>query len=287
MKLIADSGSTKTDWAVSDGGRVTYFKSSGRNPNYVGREEMMADLSNSFPESLSPEGVTELYFYGAGVSEANAAALEAMFRDFFPSLVRVEIASDMLGAARALLGCEAGCAAVLGTGANSCLYDGSVITMNVPSLGFVLGDEGSAAYIGKTALRDYMRRTMPPSLRDSFRSHLGMSDAQIISRIYTQPKANSFCGSVCNFITEHQTSSEYCRKLLTDSFRSFFRNMICLYPHHSDYSLNCVGSLALVCRDILASVAAEFGMVLGKTIQAPISGLVEYHRERVTQKPRF
>lgn len=278
MKLIADSGSTKTDWAIiDDSGHVAYFKSSGYNPNYVQREGVLADMEDNFPKEYAPDQVKELYFYGAGINSNNASSLESIFREYFPQLSQIQLFSDMLGAARALLGHKAGFTAILGTGANSCLYDGEQIIMNVSSLGFILGDEGSGAYMGKILLRDYMRETMPEGLRNEFSNFIDMSKPEIISQIYTKPKPNQFCGSLSSFAIQRMNTEEYCRSLIKSSFRDFFNNMICLYPDYLDYSLNCVGSVAYLCQDLLCEIAQEFNMKVGKIIQAPIEGLVSYH----------
>lgn len=279
MVLIADSGSTKTDWTALEGSSApVIFRTAGYNPNYMTAEEILDDMGGSFPEDIDPMGVTAVHFYGAGISPATAPVLRSVLCEAFPNASEMTLESDLLGTARALLGHEAGFAAILGTGMNSCLYDGERIVANVGSLGFFLGDEGSAGYIGKTLLRDYLRGSVPEEVRLEVSGLLeGMDSSQVIARIYGSPKPNTYCASFCSYVTAGLDRHQYCRDLVAESFRTFFRNVICLYPGYSRYSLNCIGSVAFTCRDILARVAGEFGMNLGTVLQAPMDGLVRYH----------
>lgn len=280
MILIADSGSTKTDWtALQDGLRPLSFRTAGYNPNYMTADEILDDMAESFPEDLDPMTVAEVHFYGAGITDVTSGVLLSVLHEAFPDAYRLTVESDLLGTARALLGHEAGFAAILGTGMNSCLYDGEKIVSNVPSLGFFLGDEGSAGYIGKTLLRDYLRGNVPPEVGEAMSAKLdGLSVPQVTARLYSAAKPNTFCAEFCRVATDMKDVSCYCHDLIAESFRFFFRNVICLYPDYGHYSLNCVGSVGCVCRDILEDVAAEFGMKLGSVLQAPMDGLVKYHQ---------
>ena len=165
MILAADSGSTKTDWALLSAGKEpVFFKSAGLNPNFADMATAPAEIRSALPAGICPEDVSGIWFYGAGVNSLTAGKMERMLRETFPSAGEISVESDMLGAARALLGRERGFVAILGTGSNSCLYDGAEICRNVPSLGFVLGDEGSGGAMGRLLLRDCLRGT---SDRDS------------------------------------------------------------------------------------------------------------------------
>lgn len=279
MILIADSGSTKTAWAALAGGpNPLMFRTSGYNPNYMTADEILDDMGENFPEDLDPMEVTEVYFYGAGINDATSPVLFGVLHEAFPNAYRMMVESDLLGTARALLGHESGFAAILGTGMNSCLFDGEKIAANVGSLGFLLGDEGSAGYIGKTLLRDYLRGNMPDEVRKEVAALVeGKTDAQVIAQLYSQPKPNTFCAGFCSWVTGTMDKYPYCRDLVAASFRAFFRDVICLYPDYASYSLNCIGSVAYICKDTLARVAEEFGMKLGTVLQEPLEGLVEYH----------
>ncbi len=303
MKLIADSGSTKTDWTAigsdtgcADSSRKTVkFHTAGYNPNYMSSSEILDDLSASIPASLDPKNVEEVCFYGAGISDATSAVLLAALHGAFPNAIRMTVESDLLGSARALLGNSPGFAAILGTGMNSCLYDGTKIIRNVASLGFFLGDEGSAGHIGKSLLRDYLRGSIPDEVHGAVAALLGNKpNSQIIAELYSSPKPNTYCASLCEWISvtalpqenkdknsapaaNSAAAAEYCHGLIADSFRAFFENVVSLYPDYQKYSLNCIGSVAFHCRPILEELAREYGMELGKILRPPMDGLIEYH----------
>lgn len=281
MILIADSGSTKTDWAyIPDGGAPSYFNSLGYNPNFISGPEIQSDIRANLPAGFDPLSVKEVYFYGAGVSELDYGFMRETLSGVFPSADTVFVAMDLLAAARALLGDNAGFAAILGTGTNSCLYDGKEVVLNIDSLGFILGDEGSGGYIGKTLLRDYARGHMPSEEYEQVKALVGKNAEEIIEQVYRKPKANRYCAQFCTWVGQNIHTSRYCHDLMADAFRDFFRNIVTLYPDYSKYSLNCVGSVGYCHRELLAEVAAEFGMSLGNIIKSPIEGLVKYHGAR-------
>jgi len=276
MILISDSGSTKTAWtAVSkDGGVVCEFSSDGFNPNFVSPDELTKSIVDVLPEAV--QDVSEVHFYGAGIRGRHRDAVRDALRGIFPD-ARVSAESDMLGAARALHGHEAGFAAILGTGMNSCLFDGENIKAQVASLGFILGDEGSAGYTGKLLLRDYMRGALPEAVSAEVGGFIGMTSDEIIDRVYRQPSPNKWCGSLCRFVGDHINSHPYYESLLERSFRDFFSNVITQYPDYHKYSLGCVGSVAFAYRDILSRVASDFHVTLGSVIREPMEGLIRYH----------
>lgn len=274
MKLIADCGSTKTDWALLRTGASPYFfKTKGYNPNYIGTEEIALDLRASLPKDTDPGEVSAVEFYGAGINEKTAGIVRSALAQVFSQARNIVTESDLLGAAKALLGNSAGFAAILGTGANTCIYDGKKIQMNIASLGFLLGDEGSGAYIGKMLLRDYLRGNMPAEILSELRDKLQMTNTELVTKIYSEPKPNSFCAGFCDYIAENTEKHPYCNELVRIAFRDFFRNMVSLYPHYQDYPLNCVGSVACGFREILGQIASEFGMSTGKILRSPIFGL--------------
>ena len=279
MILIADSGSTKTDWAyISEkGGAPAYFNSLGYNPNFISGPEIQDDIRVNLPAGFDPGEVEEVYFYGAGVSELDYDFMRETLSGVFPNAGTVFVAMDLLAAARALLGDRAGFAAILGTGTNSCLYDGRQVTLNIDSLGFVLGDEGSGGYIGKTLLRDYARGNMPADVYEKVKALVGKNAEEIIEQVYRKPKANRYCAQFCTWVGQNRHTIPYCHDLMVGAFRDFFRNIVSLYPDYKKYSLNCVGSVAYCHHELLAEVASEFGMSIGNIIKSPIEGLVRYH----------
>ncbi len=277
MILIADGGSTKTHWITTDSS--IDFHSEGYNPYYVDENYIVASLGRSLPQNFNPEDVTELYFYGAGVhNEEKAAILKNAFRKIF-SKAQIEIDHDLLAACRALLGNNAGFAAILGTGTNTCLYNGTDIALNIDSAAYILGDEGSGCYMGKRLLKDIIRDTVPPEIKEKFNQMYHLSSNEIMDNIYTKPLANRFCAGFVKFFDDNM-DSEYCRNLIRSSFTDFFQELVVLYPGYQELRFNCIGSVAFYFRDILTSVAAEFGMEVGLILQSPISGLREFHAQK-------
>lgn len=273
--LIADSGSTKTHWCMVDQkGEQMHFSSEGYNPNYMTRQYLVDSLREALPAGFDPLQVTHLHFYGAGCSTDRYDFMRTALSDIF-LMAQIEIAMDLLASARALLGREAGLAAILGTGTNSCLYDGERITHNIDSLGFILGDEGSGGYIGKSLLSDYIRGYMPDDVRQLFHETYALTGDEIIEQVYTRPMPNRFCAGFTRFITDHP--HPYCDELVCKAFRAFFTNIICGYPDYARYAFHCVGSVGYHFRTLLAQVAAEFSVTLGQIIADPMPGLIRYH----------
>jgi glucosamine kinase len=277
MILIADGGSTKSGWCqLDDTKNRVYFNTEGYNPDFMDTAAIAASLTKSLPQTLLREQVREVHFYGAGVSSAQKAEVVAQaMRQLFPQ-AKVTVTEDLLAAARALLGHEPGFAAILGTGTNSCLYDGQKIIYNVDSLGYFLGDEGSGSFIGKRLLRDYLRNLLPDGLQEIFGEAIGMTRNEILDQLYNQPLPNRFLASFAKFAYDHNNIS-YCREIVVDGFETFFQNLVLHYPNYQAYSFNCVGSVGYNFRDALTQVARSHGMEVGKIIRSPIDDLVTYH----------
>lgn len=279
MILAADSGSTKTDWALLSAGKEpVFFKSAGLNPNFADMATAPGEILSALPAGICPEDVSGICFYGAGVNPVTAGKMERMLRKTFPSAEAISVESDMLGAARALLGKEKGFVAILGTGSNSCLYDGEGICRNVPSLGFVLGDEGSGGAIGRMLLRDCLRGTMPEAFGSGFRDMLGMDAAGVIDRIYTRPRPNAFCASLARYALDRKDTDPYAAALVGGALRSFFSSVVSLYDGLDGLAFNAVGTVARLCEKELMSLATEWGMKPGKVLGSPIEGLAAFHR---------
>jgi glucosamine kinase len=279
MILIADGGSTKTSWCqLSDAGQRVYFNTEGYNPDFVNTQDIINSLSKSLPDTLPREEVREIYFYGAGVSSpAKAEVIAAAMRHIFSGANKIEVTEDLLAAARALLGHGPGFAAILGTGTNSCIYDGQKITHNVDSLGYFLGDEGSGSFLGKRLLRDYLRGLLPDGLQEALKEeyHLGTRN-DIIDRLYNQALPNRFLASFAKFAYDHNNVS-YCRQIVVEAFEAFFQNIVLHYPNYQNYTFNCIGSVGYNFRDALTQVANSHGMQVGKIIRSPIDDLVSFH----------
>lgn len=276
MILIADSGSSKTNWClIKQDGEKQYFNTEGYNPYFVDSAYIVNSLIQNLPAGISNSEITEVYYYGAGCFPGKDYILSDAIAEVF-NQGKCFIELDLLAAARALLGNNKGFAAILGTGMNTCIYDGEKITQNIDSLGFTLGDEGSGAAMGKKLLGDYIRGYMPEEISQLFYNTFRLDKENIFDHIYGQPFANRFCADFSKFIFE-QIHLDYFNGLVRSSFKELFLNLVIHYPHYQSHSFNCVGSIGFTFRDILSEVTFKFGMPIGKIIKAPIEGLVDYH----------
>lgn len=276
--VIADSGSTKTEWCVvreNEVGKI--YRTGGINPIYQSEEEMVRLLEQEFPER--PEQVDRIWFYGAGCAfpEKNKFVAEALYRCF--GTAQAEVASDLLGAARALCGSEPGIACILGTGSNSCYYDGEKIGKNVPSLGFILGDEGSGGAIGKRLLGDVLKGILPPEDCRLFFEEIGMSYTELIDRVYCQPLPNRFLAGLTKFIAHH--SEHPCiSAIVSEAFDEFIRRNLLQYEPVRQLPVSFTGSVACIFRPQLEQQLHKYGLRPGRFASAPMEGLIRYHCER-------
>ncbi|MBO4768795.1 MAG: N-acetylglucosamine kinase [Bacteroidales bacterium] len=282
MILIADSGASKTDWACVKRGtdfRIS-FQSQGYNPNYITGPQIVEDILQNLPEGFPVKEIHEIYFYGAGVTPLQYPFMEETLRKVFTEARTVFIAMDTLASCRALLQREPGFAAILGTGANSCLYDGCNEGLNVDSCGFILGDEGSGGNLGKRMITDYIRRNMPPKVYELVGKELDRNNDELLDIIYTKPFPNRFCAQYAKFIHANLDFDPYFPELVTDAFRQFFKLIVTHYPDYTKYTFNAVGSVAYYFKPLLQPVVEEFGMKMGNILKAPMEGLVKYHLEK-------
>lgn len=280
--LLADSGSTKTDWCLVDRGNpILRQQTQGINPVYQSEEEIERCIQNELLPALNGRQPQALYFYGAGCTPALTEKMSHVLRRVLCPEGTVEVCSDMVGAARSLLGCQEGIACILGTGSNSCLWDGERMVQNVSPLGFILGDEGSGAYLGKRLVGDLLKGQTPSYLRDAFEAHYALTPADIIERVYRRPFPNRFLASLSPFIAGHL--HEPClRRLVLDSFHAFIVRNVWQYPRYQDYPVCFTGSIAWHYREFLVEAARETGIRIGRITASPLEGLVEYHSSTPT-----
>ncbi len=285
MILIADGGSTKTSWTlIKDDGKKVNFNTEGYNPYFSDTEYIIDSMKKNMPSDLPIDKVKEVNYYGAGVhNDEKAEIVASAMRVIFP-VAKIDIGHDLLAAARALLGNKRGFAAILGTGTNTCIYDGEGIEMNIDSLAFILGDEGSGSYIGKKLLSDYIRGYMPKNVRDSFWETFKLTPDDILDSVYTKPLPNRFCASFSKFVYDITVNLEYSGNLVRSSFEDFFKNLVSHYPNYKELEFNCIGSVAYNFRNVLEEVATEYGMKVGKIIRSPIDDLVKFHIENYHKK---
>lgn len=279
MILIADGGSTKTDWRlIKEGREYKQIQTSGFNPYLVGSDEIEEILWKELQPYIDNNEVSAVYYYGAGCSTpVKNMIVENAFEKVFTN-AKLYISHDLLAAAHALCGDEEGIAAILGTGSNSCYYDGKNIKEGIFSLGYFFGDEGSGAYLGKQLLIAYLHKELPEEIEAKFREKYALSNENILDAVYTKPAPSRFLASFSNFINDNR-DHPYMYNLITEAFRGFYKYQVCCYSKHKDVPVHFVGSVAFHYRDILTKIGLEFGINTGKFIQAPIDGLVEYHHE--------
>lgn len=280
MTIIADSGSSKTDWRllVSDG-TIQQASSPGFNPYYQPIEHLQISIEQFLIPVVS-EKVEKIFFYGTGVSSPrNQEVIKGTFRKFFPEAT-VEIEWDLVAAARALCGNEEGIACILGTGSNSCLYDGDKIIDQVANLGWILADEGSGTSMGKQLLFDYLRMQLPDALANQFHKRFPFSREEFLEKIYQQEKPSTFLATFSKFILQH-LKEPYCYKLVYQSFASFFENNVMKYKGYKDVKVHFVGSVAFYFSDVLRQVANDKGITVKNILETPIAGLTLFHKKDV------
>ncbi|GAB6122544.1 hypothetical protein [Dysgonomonas termitidis] len=276
MILLAESGSTKTEWCLVDrDGIAEHFLSDGINPFFQTRKEISRLIRLQLPQIFFKARFTSIYFYGAGCSSLEKknivkASLEAQFK--IPSIIE----SDLLGSARALFQDEAGIACILGTGSNSCFYDGETIIKNVKSLGYILGDEGSGASLGKAFLSDCLKGLAPKDLIDPFYKKYKIDPDEIMDYVYSKPFPNRLLSVLSSFLYEH-LEHPYVNNLVRQNLRSFFERNILQYEYN-EYPIRFVGSHAKMYSFMLREIAQDMGIYIDVIIENPIRGLVEYHR---------
>lgn len=283
MILIAESGSSKTDWRmISPNGEVSQAKTIGLNPYYQTTDSIIEELQKNLLPSLNNQAVSEVFYYGTGVTnEEKAEIIRLAFKTIFPTVKTIEVHSDMLAAARALCGREAGIACILGTGSNSCFYDGKDITFQVPPLGFWLGDEGSGGYLGKQLVLSYLHKEMPIDIREKFEKRFGAKDRlEILDNAYQKPFPNRYFASFSKFIFDNR-NHPFTFGLVKSAFDLFFEKYLLKYPDYQQYKIHFTGSVAFYYSDILRRVAIEKGFSVGVIMESPIAGLTLFHKSQL------
>ena len=279
MILIADSGATKTDWRVIDHlGKIHQAKTQGFNPVYQGFEQIRDEINKNLLGQIEGLKIDRVFYYGAGCTGLeNCEIINKALAFSFPE-AEIEINDDLLAAARSLCDHEKGIACILGTGSNSCLYDGKSIIDHIPPLGYILGDEGSGAYLGKILLRDFIRGSMPNKLRSKMKDKFNLDKAAIIDKVYNQDRPSRFVAGFAKFIFDN-IRDPYAHQLVYNGFRDFFNSSILRYSDHQKIKVHFSGGIAFNFNNILRQVAEENGVTVGNIAENPIAGLTLYHKE--------
>ena len=275
MKLIIESGSTKTDWrSVADDGKVIGFRTSGINPLLQSEDDIRSVMAKAIPE-VNPQGrtVDEVFFYGAGVlSPAFAEPLVSLLATWCP-LARIECETDLTAAARALFGDGSGVAVILGTGSNSCLWENGKAVSTIRTGGFILGDEGSGAVLGKMFLSDYIKGLVPEPLKSMFDKEYGLDYASIVTWVYRQEAPSRFLASFARFIMDNK-ENEYASGLVRRNIRDFMERVLVRY---GESRIGVVGAFGVACMEELIEIGQEYGLEFVRFVQSPADELVKYH----------
>ncbi|MGM9746058.1 MAG: ATPase [Paludibacteraceae bacterium] len=276
MILIADSGSTKTLWATCSEGRVqTTYTTAGINPYYQTDDQMRATMAEA-AECLPAADVERLCFYGAGCTADKIPLLKQLLATVFPR-AEVQVHSDLIAAARAMLQHTRGIACILGTGSNSGLYDGTQIVQNVSPLGFILGDEGSGASIGKQFVGDCLKHQAPETLCRLFLDEYCLTSADVVECVYRRPFPNRYLAHFVPFLAQHIDEYDYIRNLIYRCFCDFLRRNVLQYPQADTLPVAFVGSVAYHFQAVLRTALCDLHLTLGAVAQSPIEGLAQFH----------
>jgi N-acetylglucosamine kinase-like BadF-type ATPase len=278
MILIADSGSTKTQWSVAGKGTpIQQVLTAGMNPYFQSPGEIERNIKYSLLPAIKGHTIERVWFYGAGCASPEK---NRMITDCLISLLQaqVEVCSDLMGAARALCGCRPGIACILGTGSNSCLYDGQTIRQNIPPLGYILGDEGSGAVLGKLLVGDCLKNQLPRPLIDKFMQQYRLTPSVILEHVYRQPFPNRYLATLSRFLIEN-IDEPAIHDLVYNSFRSFFIRNVMQYDEHEAYPVHFTGSVAFHYRQILREAAQSVSIDIQRIEPTPMPGLLAYHAQ--------
>jgi len=283
MILIADSGSSKTDWRLlSANGDIEQAQTIGFNPYYQPQKQLDTEMREVLLPQIKNE-VEEVYYYGAGCStEANCNIIREVLESHFDQ-AHIEVEGDLLAAARSLCGHDAGIACIVGTGINSCFYDGNNIVDNVTSLGYVLGDEGGGTHLGKQLVGDFLRGELPQTLADRFIKRFKLNKDDILKRVYQGEMPGRFLASFSKFIFQN-IKDPYCYRLVYESFKTFFEKNVIKYKQHTSHKVHFTGSVAFYYSNILRQVANDMSIVVGNVVESPIAGLTLFHKNSLTKQ---
>ncbi len=278
MFVVADMGSTKTDWSFVDKNKnVVKLNTKGFNPYFYTTEEIIALLKPEFGNNpMNWEEITNVYFYGSGCSsQQNQTIVKKALSPFFPK-ADIFISHDLLASARAVCGKNKGIACILGTGSNTCLYDGEKVVANNPSLGFLLGDEGSGGDLGRELLKYYMYGELPKEIEAQFEKQYDMNRDKLISEVYGTKHANAYCAAFSTFVNENK-SNPVIKQLIEERMDEFFKRHVSKYEGYQSVPVNFIGSIAHYFEENLKTVAKKHGATVGIIIKNPVDKLIDFH----------
>lgn len=276
VKLIADSGATKAEWCLLTEGKKKTFFTQGISPYFLNTEQITDLLTKELKPHLKNTPIEEIYYYGTGCANVtNAKSVKTAIGKVFAG-ARIEVTHDLMAAARALCGRQKGIACILGTGSNSCYYDGRKIVKNSPGLGYVLGDEGSGAYLGKKVIQYYLYGTFDDELRGRFDLTYTTNPTEILESVYKKPLPNRYLAGFARFLAENR-GHYMIENIIEDGLNDFFFNHLCKYKEVWTLPVNFTGGVAFGFKDVLQHLCGNYEFELGKVMKNPMEGLLEYH----------
>jgi glucosamine kinase len=276
IKLIADSGSTKAEWCLMDGKKTKKFITQGLSPYFLNTEQIQKILEEELKAKMKQAEPDEVFFYGTGCSNpGNVTIVKKAIQKVFPK-AKISVDHDLMGAAKALCGTEKGIACILGTGSNSCYYNGKKIIKNSPGLGYVLGDEGSGAYLGKKVIQYFLYNTFDEDLMDRFAAKFKTNSYEILDAVYKKPLPNRYLASYAIFLAENR-GHYMIENIIEDGFNDFFFNHVYKYSESWKLPVHFIGSVAHGFKDVLKEMCNGYELQLGRVLKKPMDGLVKYH----------
>ncbi len=276
IKLIADSGATKCEWCLVNNGKKKTIITQGISPYFLNAVQILALLEIELLPKIKNINIEEVHYYGTGLSNPNnVKTMKSCLKKLFPTAI-INAEHDLLAAARALCGKEKGIACILGTGSNSCYYNGKKILKNSPGLGYILGDEGSGAYLGKKVIQYYLYNTFDEDLMGRFNKRFNVTKDQILNSVYKEPLANRYLANYTIFLAENRDHFMI-ENIIEDGLNDFFFNHLYKYTETWTQPLHFVGSVAFGFKDVLKDLCNSYELELGKVLQKPMQGLIEYH----------
>jgi N-acetylglucosamine kinase-like BadF-type ATPase len=279
MIIIADSGSSKTTWQLipkSNFSASSLIYGAGINPYYQTVSEIIEELKQTLSKAIKHEHIAEIHFYGAGCHFEDKKQIVRKAIQSLAPLAVTNINNDLLGACRALFGHEKGICCILGTGSNSCYYDGEVIRHNVSPLGFILGDEGSGAALGKRFIADILKKQLPEELIIKFQEKYQLDTATVLENVYQKSFPSRYLAQFTKFIHENIHHNSI-RTMIYESFQDFFIRNVMQYDNYTDLPVGFVGSVAYFFSDILTEAGNDLGITISAIEQSPMNGLLSYH----------
>ena len=276
IKLIADSGSTKTEWCLLNGKKKVLINSQGMSPYFINEFQMENIIKTEVLPVLKKTLIDEIYYYGTGcTSPVNARMVKKALKRIFPEAA-VNIDSDITGAAKALCGNEKGIACILGTGSSACYYNGKRIAKNSPGIGFILGDEGSGAYLGKKVVQYFLYNTFDEDLRARFDAKFMTNRMEILDAVYKQPLANRYLASYAIFLAENR-GHYMVENIIEDALEDFFYRHVIKFRESWNLPINFAGGIAYGFKDVLVDMCNSYQLQLGNVLRNPMEGLIKYH----------